>query len=469
MKTARILIAFAALLLAPLTVFPAGEKSAPAHKPNIIFILADDLGWTDLGCFGSRFYETPNLDRLASQGMRFTDAYSSCTVCSPSRASILTGQYPARLHITDWISGHIRPKAKLRVPDWTQYLPFETMNIAKALKSAGYISASIGKWHLGGETYYPDKQGFDLNIAGTHAGQPLTYFAPYKIETLQEDPDGQPYLTDRLTAEALKFIEKNKGRPFFLYLPHFAVHTPLMAKPEVLKKYQMKADPKAPQNNPTYAGMIEGVDDSVGAILRKLAELKLADNTIVIFTSDNGGLLGSGKKNITSNVPLRAGKGSAYEGGVRVPLIIKWPGVTKSGSVSAVPVIGADFYPTMLDMVGAANDARHVVDGESMEPLLRRTGALKREAIYWHYPHYHPGGANCYGAIREGDYRLIEFYEDNHVELYHLKNDIGEQQNLAAKLPDKAAALRQKLHEWRQRVGAQMPSPNPNYDPQKPD
>ncbi|MEI8290174.1 MAG: sulfatase [Verrucomicrobiota bacterium] len=468
MKTARNLITFTALLLMPLTVLFAGEKSTSAGKPNIIFILADDLGWTDLGCFGSKYYETPNLDRLASQGMRFTDAYSSCTVCSPSRASILTGQYPARLHITDWIPGYARPKSKLLMPGWTRYLPLETMNIAKALKPAGYVSASIGKWHLGGEQYYPDKQDFDLNIAGTHAGQPLTYFSPYKIETLQEDPDGQPYLTDRLTAEALKFIENNQSRSFFLYLPHFAVHTPLMAKPEVVRKYLKKADPKAPQNNPTYAGMVEGVDDSVGAILRKLDELKLVGNTIVIFTSDNGGLLASGQKNITSNVPLRAGKGSAYEGGVRVPLIIKWPGVTKPGSVSAAPVIGADFYPTMLAMAGAANAARHVVDGENLEPVLRRTGALNREAIYWHYPHYHPGGAKCYGAIREGDFRLIEFYEDNHVELYQLKDDIGEQQNLAGKLPDKAAALRQKLHEWRQRVGAQMPTPNPDYDPQNP-
>ena len=439
------------------------HAAVPAAKPNIVFMLVDDMGWTDLACFGSKYYETPNIDRLASQGMRFTDAYSACTVCSPTRASVLTGQYPARLHITDWIAGHKRPFAKLSVPDWTMQLSPDIPNVAKVLKAAGYATASIGKWHLGPEACWPDKQGFDLNIAGCDKGQPPSYFSPYKIPTLSDGPDGE-FLSDRLTTEALKFLEQNKDKPFFLYFPHYAVHTPLMAKKEVVEKYRAKADPNAPQNNPTYAALVESVDDSVGRLLRKLEELKLSENTIIVFTSDNGGLL---QNKITSNVPLRAGKGSAYEGGVRVPLIVKWPGVTKPGSVDHTPVISADSFPTLLAMTGASAPTSHTVDGESLEPLLRQTGSLKREALFWHYPHYHPGGATPYGAIRAGDFRLVEFYEDNRVELYNLKDDIGETRDLAAKLPEKAAILRQKLHDWRQRVGAQMPTPNPARDPVK--
>ena len=446
-----------AVLPAWLAESPAAEPS-PAPKPNIVVILTDDLGWTDLGCFGSKFYETPNIDRLCGQGMRFTDAYSACTVCSPSRASLLTGQYPARLHITDWIAGHVRPKAQLRVPDWTMHLPLETMNLAKALKPAGYASASIGKWHLGEKEYWPDHQGFDLNVAGCAMGQPPSYFSPYKIPTLTDGPERE-FLSDRLTAEAVKFIQQNRDQPFFLYLPHYAVHNPLMAKPEVIAKYKKKSDPKAPHHNAVYAGLIESVDDSVGVILRTLDELKLADNTIVIFTSDNGGLIGN-----TINLGLRAGKGSAYEGGVRVPLIVKWPGVTKPGSVCQTPVIGPDLYPTLLAMTGTPRGGE-TVDGESMVPLLRQSGPLKRDAIYWHYPHYHPGGATPYGAIRQGDFRLVEFYEDQRVELYNLKDDQAEKHDLAAKMPDTATALRQKLHAWREKVGAQMPTPNPDYDP----
>jgi len=448
---------FPLLLLAFPAVLSAAAP-APAPKSNIIVILTDDMGWTDLGCFGSKFYETPNIDRLCGQGMRFTDAYSACTVCSPSRASILTGQYPARLHITDWIAGHARPKAKLRVPDWTMHLPLETMNLAHALKPAGYASASIGKWHLGEKKFWPDQQGFDLNVAGCAMGQPPSYFSPYKIPTLTDGPDRE-FLSDRLTVEAVKFIRQNQQQPFFIYLPHYAIHTPLMAKPEVIAKYKKKADPKAPHHNAVYAGLIESVDDSVGVILRTLDELKLADHTIVIFTSDNGGLIGN-----TINLGLRDGKGSAYEGGVRVPLIVKWPGVTKPGSVCRTPVIGTDLYPTLLAMTGTPR-SNDIVDGESIEPLLRQSGPLKREAVYWHYPHYHPGGATPYGAIRQGDFRLVEFYEDQHVELYNLKDDLAETRDLAGKLPDMTAVLRQKLHAWRKNVGAQMPTPNPACDP----
>ncbi len=432
-----------------------------AAQPNIIFVLVDDMGWTDLGCFGSTYYQTPNIDRLAAQGMRFTDAYSACTVCSPTRASVMTGQYPARLHITDWIAGHKRPFAKLSIPDWTMQLSPDTPNVARVLKSAGYSTASIGKWHLGPEACWPDKQGFDLNFGGCDKGQPPSYFSPYKIPTLAEGPAGE-FLSDRLTSEALSFVERNKDKPFFLYLPHYAVHTPLAAKPEVVEKYKAKQNKDAAHHNPVYAGLVESVDDSVGRILRKLEELKLSENTIIIFTSDNGGLIGC-----TSNVPLRAGKGSAYEGGVRVPLIVKWPGVTKPGSVSHTPVISADFFPTLLAMLGVAAPASHVVDGESLVPVLKQEGALARQALYWHYPHYHPGGATPYSAIREGDFRLVEFFEDQHVELYNLKDDIGETQDLAVKMPEKTADLRQKLKDWRNRVGAQMPTPNPGYDPGK--
>ena len=446
------------LLLAPLAALHAADAPKPASKPNIIFILTDDLGWTDGRVFGSTFYETPNIDRLAAQGMRFTDGYSASTVCSPSRAAILTGEYPARLHLTDFIPGHVRTKAKLSVPDWTMHLPLEVPNLAKALKSAGYATANIGKWHLGEAAFWPENQGFDLNIAGYNKGQPPSYFSPYKIPTLTEGPDGE-FLSDRLTSEAIKFIEQNKEHPFFIYLPHYAVHHPVTAKPEVIAKYKSKVDPKAPHKRPEYAGLIESVDDSVGRLLAKLEELKLSENTIVIFTSDNGGLA-----SITTNLSLRAGKGTAYEGGVRVPLIIKWPGITKPGSVCHTPVIGVDFYPTLLAMAAVPMPSG-VVDGENIGPLLRQSGSMKRDAIYWHYPHYHTVGATPYGAIREGDFRLVEFYEDNHVELYNLKEDIGETKDLAATLPEKTAALRQKLHKWRQTVGAQMPTPNSKYDP----
>ena len=450
----------AALLLAPLslsnTMYAADAPSA--SKPNIVFVLTDDLGWTDLSCQGSTFYETPNIDRLATQGMRFTDNYSACTVCSPSRAAILTGQYPARLHLTDWLVGGPPPNMKFNIPVWTTHLSLEAPNLARSLKAAGYVSASIGKWHLGPKEYWPEKQGFDLNVAGCQMGQPPSYFAPYKIPTLPEGPEGE-FLSDRLTDEAIKFIEQNKNKPFFLYLPHYAVHSPIMAKPGVIAKYKAKANPKNPHHNPVYAGLVESVDDSVGRLMAKLEELKLADNTIVIFTSDNGGVTGN-----TSNLPLRMGKGSPYEGGDRVPLIVKWPGVTKPGSVCNAPVIGVDFYPTLLALAGVTPPPGPV-DGESMVPLLRGAGAMKREDLFWHFPHYRGGGTMPYSAIREGDFKLIEFLEDTRVELYNLKDDIGETRDLATTMPDKVNALRIKLHDWRSKVDAQMLTPNPQYDP----
>jgi arylsulfatase A-like enzyme len=455
------------ILLSFLVTGQATRAAGDAARPvpwNFIVVLADDLGATDLGCMGSPFYETPHLDRLAADGLKFTAAYSACTVCSPTRASLLTGQYPARLHITDWIAGHQRPHAPLRVPDWTMHLSRELMNLGRRFHEAGYATASIGKWHLGGPEYYPDRQGFDVNVAGTDRGQPPRYVSPYGIATLPDGPAGE-FLTDREAAEAARFIRAHRDRPFLVYLPHHAVHTPLAGKPEVVARYARKARPGTPQRNPTYAALIESVDDSIGTLRRTLDELHLADRTVIVFTSDNGGLLGGAANPITANLGLRAGKGSAYEGGVRVPLIVHWPGVTRPGSTSAVPVITPDLYPTLLEIAGLAGPPGHVVDGESLVPLLRGGSGLRRERIFWHYPHYHPGGATPYGAVREGAWKLIEFYEDRRLELYDLSQDPLEMDNRAAAEPGRARRLQRALDAWRTRVGAQMPAPNPNSDP----
>ncbi len=440
------------LLLAGLLLGTATDR------PNFIFILADDLGATDLGCTGSRFHETPHLDRLAARGMRFAQAYAACTVCSPSRASFLTGKVPARLRITDWIPGHARPNAKLRVPDWTQRLPHEEATIAEILKEAGYVTASIGKWHLGGAAFYPEKQGFDRAVAGTDRGQPPSYFAPWKIPTLPEGEKGE-YVTDRLTHEALKFIEESREKPFFLYLPHFAVHTPLQGKPALVEKYKAKAKPDLPQRNPAYAAMLESLDEGVGRIVAKLDELKLSEKSVVVFTSDNGGLV---LRDITSNVPLRAGKGSAYEGGVRVPAIVSWPGRIAAGTVCDTPAITPDWFATFVELAGLPS---REVDGVSLAPLLLGKGPIAPRPLFWHDPHYHPGGATPYSAVRDGDWRLVEFFEDGRAELYHLKDDVGEKTDLASAKPEKAAELRKKLEEWRDSVGAQRPSPNPGFKP----
>jgi arylsulfatase A-like enzyme len=437
-----------------------GQCAEARERPNIVFILIDDMGWADAGCFGSRYYETPNIDRLAGEGMRFTDAYAACSVCSPTRASIMTGKYPARLHLTDWIPGEGNaPAHLLRVPQWRQFLPLEETTIARALKPAGYVSASIGKWHLGGPAYYPEHHGFDLNVAGTHFGHPASYFWPYEgkshsVAGLKEGGHDGEYLTDRLTDEAERFIEQSKDRPFFLYFPHYAVHMPLQAKPAILAKYKAKP-PCGGQNNPTYAAMIESVDDSVGRIERKLRSLGIERRTVVVFMSDNGGLWPMA----TSNAPLRAGKGYPYEGGIREPLIVKWPGSVKPGTTCSVPVSSIDFFPTLLEIAGLKSPG--VVDGRSLVPLLRQSDSLHREALYWHYPHYWAGNrVRPFGAVRAGDWKLIEFYEDMRVELYNLKNDIGEAHDVAQENLAKAAELREMLHRWRVAVDAQMPTRN---------
>ncbi len=439
-----------------------GAWFAPRQPLNFILILVDDWGGTDASCYGSKFYQTPNIDKLANSGMRFTQAYSACTVCSPSRAAILTGKYPARLHITDWIAGHKRPFAKMSVPDWRMYLPLEERTIAEALKPAGYATAHIGKWHLtppgsdGG--YLPDKQGFDVNIGGTHRGQPPSYFSPYGIETLVDVPKGE-YLTDREQMEASKFIRDNKDRPFFIYLPHYTVHTPLQAKKDKIEKYRALADAKAPQHNAIYAAMIESLDENIGELMATLEQTGVADRTVVILTGDNGGLISS----TNTNLGMRAGKGSAYEGGVRVPMIVRWPGVAAAGSFNATPVIGCDLYPTILEMAGQKLLPGQIVDGQSMAGLLKG-GRMKRDDLYWHYPHYHPGGATPYSAIRHGDWKLIEFHEDHRAELYNMRFDPEEKLNVSTKEPRVTRDLLARLASWRYKVGAQMPTVNPNYD-----
>jgi arylsulfatase A len=427
-------------------------------QPNIILILMDDMGWTDLSCYGSTFYETPNIDRLCSNGMKFTHAYATCTVCSPTRASILTGKYPARLHLTDWIPGHGRDNAKLLIPPFNQQLPLEEVTMAEVLQQAGYVTASIGKWHLGTEAYYPDKQGFALNIAGTKNGQPPSYFSPYKIATLAEGPEGE-YLNDRLTDEAIKFVSDNKNRPFFLYWPHFSVHTPLQAKKHLIEKYKSKIISGQKQNHPIYAAMIEDVDRGVGRLVETLQNLNLLDNTIIVFTSDNGGLVSS-----TSNAPLRGGKGTAYEGGVRVPLIFQFPSRIKSGQLCSHPVASIDLFPTLLTMAGMKHFAK--VDGCSLAGLIKNPAtSLPRASLYWHYPHYHPLGATPYSAVLNGSYRLIEFLEDGKIELYDLEQDTGEQHDLSQEKPAQAKKLLHELQAWRKEVNAQMPTLNPAYRP----
>lgn len=440
-----------------------------AARPNVVLILADDLGWTDLACFGSDFYETPHLDRLAREGMKFTQNYSACTVCSPTRAALMTGKYPARLHITDWIPGQMPDNPKLLVPDWTKYLPLEETTLAEVFKAAGYRTGSIGKWHLGTEQYYPEKQGFDVNIAGTDKPQPPTYFAPWKIPTLTPEGKDGEYVTDRLGEEAVKFIEQAKDRPFFLYLPHFAVHTPIQGRADLVEKYQRKIKDGLRHKNAAYAAMNESLDQAVGRVRAKLAELKLTERTIIIFTSDNGGRITQGT---TNNAPLRYGKASAYEGGVRVPLIVYWPGVTKPGSVSDAPVITMDLFPSLVEMTGVPIGPGRPVDGVSIVPLLRGATKPTRDTLFWHYPHhqhYQLGGTMPYGAIRSGDLKLIEFFNDMHVELYNIRDDISEKNDLARSQPEKAKELRQRLHAWRQEVGAQMPTPNPKHDPARPE
>ena len=447
-----------------------GGRRRPG-KPNFVFILIDDLGWKDVGFMGSGYYETPHIDRLSREGMVFRSAYANAPNCAPTRACLLSGQYTPR-HGVFTVGTSERGQAKNRklipIPNTTTLSPsFHT--IAEALKSAGYINAHVGKWHLGKDPESgPNAQGFDVNIGGNYSGSPRSYFSPYKNADLRDGPEGE-YLTDRLTDEALAFMESNRERPFFLYMSHYAVHTPIQAKQDITNKYRQKEGSDG-QSNPKYAAMIESTDQSVGRILDKLDELQLRDNTVVVFFSDNGG-----HGAVTSMQPLRGAKGMLYEGGIREPAIVRWPGKVAPGATCDVPVIGIDFYPTMLEIAGVEREPDHLLDGESLVPLLTQTGPLQRDAIFWHFPAYLEARKNSAtpwrttpaGAIRQGDFKLIEFFEDGHLELYNLKQDISEKKNLADKMPHKTTELHNRLLEWRKATHAPVPTErNPAYVPE---
>ena len=450
-----------------LTVLPLHAENKDTGRPNIVMFLIDDLGWKDFSCYGSKFYQTPTIDSLAREGIMFTNAYSSCTVSSPTRASLMTGKYPARLHLTDWISGWNYGRAKLSIPEWTKYLPLEEKTVAEYLKEAGYATWHIGKWHLGDdEKYWPENQGFDINIGGNYKGAPIKnkqgcggYFSPYCLPRLENGPEGE-YLTDRLTNEAVRLIEQNGGKPFFLNMAHYAVHAPLGAKPEILKKYEALADSSYFQNNATYAAMIQSVDESLRSIINALQHKGVLNNTLIIVTSDNGAVHRTSK-----SYPLRKGKGSEYEGGVRVPLIISWKGHTVTGKSTDEPAITPDLFSTILDAANVKTQDK-TIDGKSLLPVMQGK-ALEERPIFWHYPHYHDGGARPYSAISHGDWKLIKKYEDNSYELYNLKNDIGETKNLSKKYPQKTKELSTMLKQWLNSVKAQYPTPNPNWDPEK--
>lgn len=436
---------------------------AEAPPLNVVLMVADDLGAHDLALTGSRFHETPHLDRLAREGVRFTRAYSACTVCSPTRAALMTGKYPARLKITDWIAGHDAPKAKLRPPaDWVKALPLSELTLAERAKASGRATAHIGKWHLGGEGFGPLEQGFEVNLGGDHRGQPPSYFSPYGLPRLADGPRGE-YLTDREGTEAAAFIRGHRERPFFLQVAFHSVHTPLQAKAELVDKYRRKAARMGgAQTNAVYAAMLESLDAAVGQVLKALDEGGLAERTVVIFTSDNGGLV-LGQNPPTSNAPLRSGKGSPHEGGIRVPLLVRWPGVAVPEARVEEPVISMDVAATVAAaMAGQATPS--LEDGLNLLPLLKDPGArLPREVLGWHYPHYHPGGATPYSAIRSGDWKLIQYYEDGRHELYDLAQDPGETRDLAASQPERVMALARRLADWQGKVGAQWPMANPEY------
>lgn len=459
----------AAALLALVPVLgQAAEEPSAKRKPNIVLIVIDDMGWKDIAADGSTYYKTPNVDRLAAEGMRFRNGYAACAVCSPSRAAIMTGQSPARLHLTDWIPGEGAPKtSRFTVPKWDMKVEKTTPTVAELLKKQGYTTAAIGKWHLGDDG--PESHGFDVNVAGGHIGHPASYFWPYgkegndhRVPMLAEagGKEGE-YLTDRLTDEALKFIDANKEKPFFLYLAHYAVHAPLMAKDDDSAEFKgAKADGK--QDFPVYAGMVKAVDNSVGRILANLKKQGLDDNTVVIFTSDNGGVV---HFRATDNAPLRGGKGFPYEGGLRVPFIVRAPGVTKPGTVSDTPVIGTDFLPTFAHLAGITGKPVPVMDGVDITPALRGE-KLDRDTFVWHYPHYWWGGnISPYSVIHSGEWKLVRWIEYGSEELYHLSVDPSETSDLAKQNPEKLKELSTKLDALLKEQGAQAPVPRQDAKP----
>jgi len=465
-KSWRICLAAWALLF--------GHNALAESRPrNVVFILADDLGWADLGCYGADLHETPQIDQLAREGVRFVQAYAM-PVCSPTRASLQTGRHAARLHFTIWREGAVKPSPdqKLLPPPAITDLPQGEVTIAEKLKAAGYRTFHVGKWHLGDADHSPETQGYDVNIGGTHWGAPATYFHPFsgpfgQSREFRYVPGlgvGRPddYLTDRLTDEALKLIDAAGDQPFFLNLCFHAVHTPMEGKPKLVEKYRSKIKPAMHHQNPDYAAMVETLDDNVGRVLKRLDQRKLADHTLVIFYSDNGGYINQNKgRQVTDNFPLRSGKGSLYEGGIRVPLVVRMPGVTPRGEVCDDLVTCMDFFPTILEWCGVAPTTGPTpagpLDGLSLVPLLRSPRAhLNRDALFFHYPHYYPTTTPV-SAVRTGDWKLLEYFEDHHVELYNLRDDLGERHDLAAEQPERAHQLRGRLHTWWAEVGAQLP------------
>jgi arylsulfatase A-like enzyme len=461
---------------------PLSGCSSPQERPNFVFILTDDLGWMDLGYAGSQLYETPRIDRLAAEGMVFTNAYAASPVCSPTRASILTGRHPARLNITDWIPGDDPRDRALVGPDDFGELPLHEVTLAESFSGAGYATGFIGKWHLGSEGFHPENQGFDINIGGHHAGHPASYFFPYKndrsywdVPDLEQGKEGE-YLTDRLTDESIAFIESNRSQPFLLFLSHYAVHTPIQSKQALEIHYRKKLEnqprqhrepfkaerdafTKQIQDDPAYAGMIHSLDESVGRIRDALSRLDLDKKTVIFFFSDNGGLstIRGRAWSPTSNLPLRAGKGWLYEGGIRVPMIVHWPGKTDSGVPCDTPVISTDFFPTMLDMAGFPLEPNNHRDGVSLVPLLYGKKELSRSSLFFYYPHYHGSGNRPAAALRKGSHKLIHWFEDDSVELYDLQQDQSEENNLASKLPAQAAQLEKELEDWYRRTDARLP------------
>ena len=465
------------LLLSALLLFAAAPVFA--RQPNVVFVLVDDLGYMDIGANNpGTFYETPNVDRLAATGMRFTNGYAANPVCSPTRFSIMTGRYPSRVDATDWFVG--RRSGRFLPAPLIDRMPLSEVTLAEAFAGHGYRTAFLGKWHLGPTAeFWPENQGFQINVAGHNRGSPPGgYFAPFKNPRLEDGPEGQ-HLTQRLTDEALEILDQFGDKPFLLYLSFYTVHTPLQAPKDLVAKYQAKAQRlglvgkpefadeeqvwptskprrvRTLQRHATYAAMVETMDTSVGRVLAKLKELGIEDDTIVCFTGDNGGLSTS-EGSPTSNLPLRGGKGWLYEGGIREPFLVRWPGVTRPGSTCDEPVISTDFYPTLLAASGLPLLEKQHQDGVSLVPLLKQDGEIHRDALFWHYPHYSNQGGMPGGAIRMGDYKLIERFEDGRVHLYNLAQDVGERTDLATEMPDRVGAMRSRLHDWYDDVDAKF-------------
>jgi arylsulfatase A-like enzyme len=477
------------LIFGIFSLYSCQNRDIASIKPNIVFFLVDDMGWKDLGCYGSTFYDTPNIDAFASNGLLFSHAYAPAPVCSPSRASILSGKNPARLHLTDWTGPEKwHSSGKLKTPDFAQHMDLAEITLAEAFKENGYATCFLGKWHVGSGKYYPQYQGFDVTIGVSEAGGPPSFFYPYynegyegtewppQIEDLAATGKAGEYLTDRLTDEALKYLE-NVEPPFLLYFSHFAVHRPHQAKEALIEKYQTRADmlplvdslthyikeresiTKTRQDFPVFAGMVESVDQSFGRLVRKLEAKGMLENTIIVFTSDNGGLSSTKRRDITlstSVLPLRAGKGWLYEGGIRVPMIIGWKGRIESGRTSSVSISGTDMYPTLLDMAGLDLKPEQHVDGINLSSLILHDKNPNSKNIFFHYPHYHPSGQSPASAVISGDYKLIRWYEEDTVELYNLTEDIGEHTNLAEEMPELTHRLSEILDHWLVQVDAQM-------------